>query len=141
MEAIMAETDARGGIVQLVSEGAIQAQVSAQAYQRQRDIDSGAFRKVGVNCYRNEHEDEHPVEFHPYNEEDARTQVEALRQVRSKRDAASVRSALAALRADAQEGRNVMPALVQAVKAYASVGEMTQVLVAVFGRYREPIRF
>jgi methylmalonyl-CoA mutase N-terminal domain/subunit len=141
MEAIMAETDARGGIVQLVSEGAIQAQVSAQAYQRQRDIDSGAFRKVGVNCYRNEHEDAHPVEFHPYNEEDARTQVEALRQVRSERDAARVRSALAALRADAQEGRNVMPALVQAVKAYASVGEMTQELVAVFGRYREPIRF
>ena len=141
MERIMAETDARGGIVKLVSEGAIQSQVSAQAYARQRDIDSGAFRKVGVNCWRNEQQDEHPVEFHPYDEEGARIQVAELRQVRSERDPQRVRAALAALRTDAQEGRNVMPALVEAVKAYASVGEMTNELVAVFGRYREPVRF
>ncbi len=141
MERIMAETDARGGIVQLVSEGSIQSQVSAQAYARQRDIDSGAFRKVGVNCWRNEQEDEHPVEFHAYDEEGARTQVQGLRQVRSTRDAQRVRAALATLRSDAQAGRNVMPALVEAVQAYASVGEMTSELVAVFGRYREPVRF
>ena len=42
---------------------------------------------------------------------------------------------------DAAAGRNVMPALVEAVKAYASVGEMTKELVGVFGRYQEPIRF
>jgi methylmalonyl-CoA mutase N-terminal domain/subunit len=141
MEEIMAETDAQGGIVELVSQGALQARVSAQAYRRQRDIDSGAFRKVGVNCWRNEKEDEHPVEFHPYDEEGARKQVDGLRQVRAERDAGRVRSTLETLRADAQQGRNVMPALVEAVKAYASVGEMTNELVAVFGRYREPIRF
>lgn len=141
MEQIMAETDAEGGIVKLVAEGAIQSRVSAQAYRRQRDIDSGAFRKVGVNCWRNEQEDEHPVEFHPYDEEGARVQVEGLAKVRAERDAGRVRGALAKLRADAQEGRNVMPALVEAVQAYASVGEMTNELVAVFGRYREPVRF
>jgi methylmalonyl-CoA mutase N-terminal domain/subunit len=52
-----------------------------------------------------------------------------------------VTAALARLRTDAAEGRNVMPALMEAVKAYASVGEMTKELVAVFGRYQEPIRF
>ena len=51
---IMAETDAEGGIVKLVSEGIIQARVSAQAYRMQRDIESGRFPKVGVNRYRNE---------------------------------------------------------------------------------------
>jgi len=141
MEQIMAETDAEGGIVKLVSEGIIQSRVSAQAYRMQRNIDSGAFPKVGVNCYRNENEDDHPVEFHPYNEEDARTQIEGLNQIRSTRDAAQVRTALEQLRADAKAGRNVMPALVQAVKAYASVGEMTQEMVKIFGRYQEPIRF
>jgi methylmalonyl-CoA mutase, N-terminal domain len=141
MEEIMAETDAEGGIVKLVSEGVVQARVSAQAYQMQRNIDSGAFPKVGVNCYRNEQEDEHPVEFHPYNEEDAQVQIDGLKRIRAERDAAQVTTALARLRTDAQEGRNVMPALVEAVKAYASVGEMTRELVAVFGRYREPVRF
>ena len=94
-----------------------------------------------MNCYRNETEDEHPVEFHSYNEEDARVQIDGLNQIRTERDALRVRTTLARVRADAQAGRNVMPALMEAVKAYASVGEMTKELVAVFGRYREPIRF
>jgi methylmalonyl-CoA mutase, N-terminal domain len=141
MEEIMAETDAEGGIVKLVSEGIIQSRVSAQAYQMQRNIDSGEFRKVGVNCYRNESEEDHPVEFHPYNEEDAKVQIAGLNRIRSERDAGQVRAALARVRSDAQAGRNVMPALMEAVKAYASVGEMTKELVDVYGRYREPVRF
>ncbi len=141
IEQIMAETDAEGGIVKLVAEGAIQSRVSAQAYKMQRDIESGAFPKVGVNCYRNEKEDEHAVEFHPYHEEDARLQVESLSRIRAERDDVGASASLARLRADAEAGRNVMPALMQAVNAYASVGEMTQQLVAVYGRYREPVRF
>jgi methylmalonyl-CoA mutase N-terminal domain/subunit len=141
MEEIMAQTDAEGGIVKLVSEGIIQSRVSAQAYQMQRNIESGKFRKVGVNCYRNEQEDDHPVEFHPYNEEDAKVQIDGLNRVRSERDGRQVESALARLRSDAQAGRNVMPALMEAVKAYASVGEMTKEMVKIFGRYQEPIRF
>ncbi|MCC4117258.1 methylmalonyl-CoA mutase family protein [Aromatoleum toluclasticum] len=141
MEEIIAETDAQGGIVKLVSEGAIQAKVSAQAYKMQRDIESGEFPKVGVNCYRNDQEDEHPVEFHPYNEDDARVQIDALNRVRAERDALRVTRALAAVGDAARAGTNVMPAIVEAVKAYASVGEITQELVKVFGRYQEPIRF
>jgi len=140
MEQIMAEVDAQGGIVKLVAEGAIQAKVSAQAYQRQRAIEEGSFRKVGVNCYRTE--DRTPeMEFHPYKDEDARAQVEALGRVRAERDAAGVQAALARVQADARSGANLMPAIMQAVKAYASVGEITGVLVEVFGRFREPVRF
>jgi methylmalonyl-CoA mutase N-terminal domain/subunit len=141
MEEIMAEVDAQGGIVKLVSEGTIQAKVSAQAYQMQRDIESGAFPKVGVNCYRNEKEDDHPVEFHPYNEDDARAQIDGLKRVRAERDEAAVARALERVARDAQAGVNLMPAIVEAVKAYASVGEITHQMVKVFGRYREPIRF
>jgi methylmalonyl-CoA mutase N-terminal domain/subunit len=141
MEEIMAETDAEGGIVKLISEGLVQSKVSAQAYQMQRDIESGKFRKVGVNCYRNEKEDEHPIEFHPYADDDARVQIESLNRVREERDADAVAAALTQLRGDADAGRNVMPALMRAVKAYATVGEMTQELVKVYGRYREPVRF
>jgi methylmalonyl-CoA mutase, N-terminal domain len=138
---IMAETDAEGGIVKLVSEGIIQARVSAQAYRMQRDIESGRFPKVGVNRYRNEQEEDHPVEFHPYKEADARGQIDGLKRIRAERDQAAVAQALARVHRDAETGANVMPAIVEAVKAYASVGEITHEMVKVYGRYREPIRF
>ena len=136
----MAEVDAQGGIVRLVAEGAIQAKVSAQAYRRQRDIEAGRFRKVGVNCYRID-EEVRDMEFHPYRDEDARAQVRALERVRGERDAARVGAALARVEADARSGANLMPAIMEAVKAYASVGEITRVMVGVFGRFREPVRF
>ncbi|RPH62224.1 MAG: methylmalonyl-CoA mutase, partial [Burkholderiales bacterium] len=104
MEEIIAETDAQGGIVRLVSEGAIQAKVSAQAYRMQRDIESGRFPKVGVNRYRNDKEEDHPVEFHPYNEDDARVQIDGLNRVRAERDAAAVARALERVARDAAAG-------------------------------------
>jgi methylmalonyl-CoA mutase N-terminal domain/subunit len=141
MEEIMAEVDAQGGIVKLVAEGAIQARVSAQAYRMQRAIESGEFRKVGVNCYRTEQEDELEVQMHPYNEDDARRQVAALDGIRADRDGRCVTEALARVRGAAEQGINVMPAVVEAVKCYATVGEITRELVAVHGRYREAVRF
>jgi methylmalonyl-CoA mutase N-terminal domain/subunit len=141
MKEIIADVDAQGGIVKLIADGTIQSKVSEQAYRMQRDIESGAFPKVGVNCYRNEKEEDHPVEFHPYREEDTRLQVESLNGVRAERDEAQVARALARVGADARSGTNLMPAIVEAVKAYASVGEITREMVQVFGRYREPIRF
>ncbi len=130
--------DSVGGIVPAVANGTIQAHVSRQAYQRQRDLESGALRKVGVNCYR-EDEEKPQVEMHPYDEAAANAQIASLQQVRAERDASTAEAALNRLRDDAKAGRNVMPALIEAVKAYASVGEMTNVLVAVYGRYDEPV--
>ena len=67
-------------------------------------------------------------------------QIEALRRIKTERDNRAVERALDTLRADANAGRNVMPAVMQAVKAYATVGEMTGALVDVYGRFREPTR-
>ena len=141
MERIIQETDAAGGIVKLVADGTIQSRVSAQAYRMQRSIESGAFPKVGVNRYRSDTEAEHPVEMHHYRVDDARAQVRSLQQVRGERDGVAVARALARVESDARNGVNVMGAIVDAVKAYASVGEITQQLVGVFGRYVEPVRF
>ncbi len=140
IETIIADVDARGGIVKLIAEGRIQAEVSAQAYERQQALEAGTFHKVGVNCYRID-EEKGKVEFHPYNEDDARAQVAALNRARAERDQASVQRALRRGRVDAEAGANLMPAIIEAVKAYASVGEITKELVGVYGRYREPIRF
>jgi methylmalonyl-CoA mutase N-terminal domain/subunit len=141
MEEIMRETDALGGIKALVADGTIQAKVSAQAYRTQRAIESGAFPKLGVNCYRNEADEDVDVEMHPYNEEDGKRQIASLNAMRASRDAAQVKTTLAQLRKDAEANRNVMPAIVEAVHAYATVGEITNELVAVYGRYQEPVKF
>lgn len=140
MEEIMADVEARGGIVRLVAEGIIQSEVSKQAYEMAKAVESGAFHKVGVNCYRIE-EEERKVEFHPYKEEDAKLQIASLAKIRTERDNARVATCLEAIRAAGRAGRNVVPAIMDAVKAYATVGEMTKVLVDVYGRYKEPIRF
>ena len=141
MERIIEETDRAGGIVKLVADGTIQSRVSAQAYRMQRAIESGAFPKVGVNRYRDETEAEHKVEMHLYSVDDAQAQIAALQRVRAERDAQTVARALDRVEADARSGVNVMAAIVEAVKAYASVGEITQRMVGVFGRYAEPVRF
>lgn len=130
--------DDHGGIVRAVSEGVIQAKVSEYAYQRQRALESGALRKVGVNCYTEADEEKPNVELHPYDELGALEQVEALRRIKDGRSDQAVARALATLRADAEAGRNVMPALVTAVKAYATVGEMTRAMIDVYGRFKEP---
>jgi methylmalonyl-CoA mutase N-terminal domain/subunit len=130
--------DANGGIVKAVAEGVIQRRVSQYAYQRQRAVETGALRKVGVNCYAESEEENPNVELHPYDEMGAKEQIDSLRRVRAERSNDVVERALKALRADAAAGRNVMPALMDAVGAYATVGEMTSALVDVHGRFKEP---
>ncbi|MCB1983398.1 MAG: hypothetical protein KDF63_16345, partial [Rhodoferax sp.] len=71
----------------------------------------------------------------------AAAQVAALKRVRAERDAGAVARALERVESDARAGRNLMPAIVDAVKAYASVGEISERMVGVWGRYAEPVRF
>jgi methylmalonyl-CoA mutase N-terminal domain/subunit len=133
--------DESGGIVAAVAEGRIQAEVSRQAYENEKAIRDGTFRKVGVNCYRME-EEERDVELHPYRREEAEKQISRLNEVRSWRNDERVADALEVVRQTASNERaNLMPAIMQAVIAYASVGEITAVLKDVFGTYREPVVF
>ncbi|MBN2489903.1 MAG: methylmalonyl-CoA mutase [Planctomycetes bacterium] len=140
IRAAMAEVERQGGIVKAIAEGHVQNAVSRQAFARLCQIETGAIRKVGVNCYRVE-EDQPGVEFHPFRAADCEAQITRLNAVRAERDRARVGAALERVLADARASRNVMPAILEAVQAYASVGEITDRLVAAFGRYREPIRF
>jgi methylmalonyl-CoA mutase N-terminal domain/subunit len=141
IRACIREVEESGGIVKAVSEGRIQAEVSRQAYEHEMVLRSGAFRKVGVNCYTME-EEERDVALHPYREEEALKQMARLEEVRSFRKDEEVKAALDTVRATAaKEGANLMPAIMQAVIAYATVGEIIAVLKEVFGTYQEPIRF
>jgi methylmalonyl-CoA mutase N-terminal domain/subunit len=139
--ALIDEVDSAGGIVQQIANGEIQERVNRQYYERLRRIESGELRKVGVNCYRVEEEPTQPVELHPFDSGACEVQLARLAQVRRERDSAAVAQWLARVEDDARAGRNVMPAIVGAVKAYATVGEITRGLVAALGRWQEPIRW
>ena len=140
MRDAMARVDEEGGIIKAVAEGRIQDQVSRHAYEREMALENGERRKVGVNCYRIDEEDP-DVEFHPTKPEDFELQIGSLGAVKDERDQAVVDKTLAKLTEDAAKGVNVMPAIMDAVQAYATVGEMTDALTGVYGRYVEPIRF
>ena len=140
IEAVMAEVDSQGGIVEAIAEGHVQSAVSRHAYEEMKKTESGETRKVGVNCYQVD-EEEPDVELHPFREDDCRAQLNRLSEVRAARDEAAVQASLQRVTEDAAAGRNVMPSIVEAVKTYATVGEINDRLVKVFGRFNEPIRF
>ena len=140
IEAVMGDVDSHGGIVQAIAEGHIQNAVSKQAYEHHRKMESGAIRKVGVNCYQVD-EEQDDIEFHPVNEAECGAKIARLQKIRAERDSSRVSQALDDVRRAANAGDNVMPAIISAVSAYATVGEITDCLVAVYGRFPEPIRF
>jgi len=132
--------DEWGGIVNAVATGKIQESVSKQAYVREMGIQTGAVPKVGVNLFTRK-EDPKPVDFHPYNQKAADNQIEKLKRIKATRDHEKVQELLAAIKADAQAGKNLMPSIIAAVKAYVTVGEIVQVMKDVFGEFDEPIFF
>ena len=137
---VMDRMRAGGGILRAIAEGQVQAEVNRQAYEAERRLQSGETKKVGVNCFVEE-EGEREIEFHPYRGEEAERQIARLNKIRAERDASAVERTLSALKQAAERGENVMPSILDAVEAYATVGEVCGVLKSVFGEYEEPVRF
>jgi methylmalonyl-CoA mutase N-terminal domain/subunit len=131
--------DAMGGMLRAVEEGYPQREIAESAYRWQREIEQGERLVVGVNAFRREEEE--PIPTLRIDEAVARSQLERLRAVRAERSAARAQEALDAVERTARSGANVLPAVIDAVKAYATLGEISDVLRKVFGVYREDGRF
>lgn len=128
-----------GGMTHAVATGAIQREVARQAYEFEKGLQSGEVTKVGVNKYT---EGDHPdVELHEYDETWAEKQIAGLRELRRTRNDQDVSRCLKSLEQATRDGKNVMPALVECCKAYATVGEMTGVFRDIFGEWQEPSIF
>ena len=131
--------DEMGGMLCAVEEGYPQREIAESAYQYQKEIESGQRIIVGVNGFRSE--DDAPIEILRIDETVARGQVERLRAVKAERDGERVAATLAVLERTTREGANAMPAVIDAVKAYATLGEISDVFRKVHGVYREDGRF
>jgi len=127
--------DEMGGIIRAVEEHFPQKEIGDSAYRYQREIEAGERVIVGVNEFREEREA--PIDLLKIDERVTREQVQRVQQVRAERDNEAVRSALERVEAAARGTDNLMPPVLSAVKAYATLGEICDVFRNVWGRYRE----
>jgi methylmalonyl-CoA mutase N-terminal domain/subunit len=125
-----------GGVLPAIEKGFFQSEISDAAYRYQREIDEGIRKIVGVNAYADNKPLSIPIlEMDPQGYE---RQVDRLEQVRADRDAGRVGQTLDRLRLACQGSENSMPYLLDAVRAYATLGEIIGVMKGVFGIYQEP---
>ena len=129
--------DAMGGMVDAIEKGFPQRELQDSAYQYQKAVERGEQVIVGVNKYAMEDEDSE-VSTLIIDESVRAHQVERLQRTRDQRDAGAVSNALDRLRRAAQVGENTMPATIEAVRAYATLGEICAALRDVYGIYEEP---
>ncbi len=125
-----------GGAVAAIESGYMQTEIQEAAVQQQQDIESGARVVVGVNKFRSDEAPE-PIIFR-VNSELSRGQMERLRRVRETRDSATSAATLRTLGETARGEENLMPAILDAVRAYATLGEICGELRSAWGEYRPP---
>ncbi len=127
--------DAMGGMLRAVEEGYPQREIAESAYRWQREVESGERQVVGVNAFATGPGP--AIATLKVDEAVARAQVGRLQSVRIERDAVRVKAALQSLERAARDGANLVPPAIDAARAYASLGEICDVLREVFGIYRE----
>jgi len=128
--------DALGGVLACILNGFFQREIAESAYRYQQEIDQHKRTIVGVNDYVMEEDIREPTLYIDLVGE--RAHLERLNRVRRERDNAAVKHALENLHRVAEGTENTMPAIIEAVKAYATLGEIMDVFRSVFGDYMEP---
>jgi len=125
-----------GGVIPAIHAGFFQKEIADASYAYQREIENGERIIVGVNDF--VVEEDHPIGLLKIGRDTELEQVRRVRAFRASRDADAVESALAAFKRAAESGENLMPHYIRCVKSKATLGEISEALVPIFGRYREP---
>jgi len=140
-ETYFAAIEGYGGVIEAIEEGFFQHEIADASYRYQRSLETKERVIVGVNAFARPAETESPDLLKIGREIEA-GQARSVRDVRASRDGSAVEAALAALkRACVDESINVMPPLIEAVKALATEGEIVATMVSVYGRYVERAAF
>jgi len=130
------EIDKMGGSLKAIERGYIQKEITSSAYSHQGAVDSGEQVIIGVNKF--VVKDERIPPTLEIGMETEKKQIERLSRLKKERDNQKVSKVLDRVRNVARSDENIMPVLIEAVKAYATVGEISDALRDVFGEYREP---
>jgi methylmalonyl-CoA mutase N-terminal domain/subunit len=132
------KVDDMGGAIVAIEKGFFQKEIADSSYKYQREVDDRKRTIVGVNDFQIKKE-EYPIELLRVDPKTEEEQVADLENLRRKRDNQSVKKTLTRLERSAEKDENLMPAIIEAVKAYATLGEICEVLRKVYGEYKELI--
>jgi methylmalonyl-CoA mutase, N-terminal domain len=135
--AYIEKIDSLGGMLRAIESGFVQGEIQKAAYDYQRAVEAKEQVVVGVNEF--VAEEERAIPTLRINPEIEREQIERLQALRSRRDAKITNAAIAALEHRAATSENLVPAILEAVEGYATVGEISDTLRGVFGEYRESV--
>ncbi len=130
--------DIMGGAIPAIEKGFFQKEIADSAYKYQREIDEKKRTVVGVNDYLIEGK-EHPIELLRVDPKAEEEQLLGLQKLRKERNSRKVEESLSRLHHSAEKNENLMPVIIDAVKAYATLGEICEVLRKIYGEYRELI--
>ncbi|MBU1208646.1 MAG: methylmalonyl-CoA mutase [Proteobacteria bacterium] len=139
MNEILEKVESLGGALEAIRKGYYQSVIGEGASLRQRRFEERDMVSVGVNVYRTKEEDPEPL--FRMNQQCEEEQVKNLQTLRRERNSREVQSALSDVKRVAKGEDNLVPAIFSAVKAYATVGEISDVLREVFGEYKEAISY
>ncbi|MBV8082759.1 MAG: methylmalonyl-CoA mutase, partial [Candidatus Eremiobacteraeota bacterium] len=128
--------DEQGGVIQAIHNGFFQREIADAAYTYQRELENGERIVVGVNDF--VVEEEQPIALLKIDRAIELEQCARVQAFRAARDASTVEAALASFKRAAESDENLMPHYLNCVKSKATLGEISEALVPVFGRYREP---
>ncbi len=131
--------DDMGGMLAAIERGFPQREIADSAYRYQQEVDAKQRILVGVNDFVQGNDEPIEIPIHTITRESEERHLERLRRVRRERDGSAVAAALQRMENAARAGRdNLMPYIVDAVRAYATLGELCNLLRGVYGEYREP---
>src|SRR6202795_52120 len=133
----LGKIEALGGMIKALERGYVQQEIQNAAYEYQQQIDRKEAVVVGVNRFAVD--EEKPIPIQPIDESLERKQVERLCALRARRDRAPWQAALQQIEAAARSGENLMPRILAAVEANATVGEISDTMRKVFGEYKEAV--
>jgi methylmalonyl-CoA mutase N-terminal domain/subunit len=135
--AYIEKIDAMGGLLRAIEAGYVQGEIQKSAYEYQRAVESGERIVVGVNQF--VAEEEKPIPTLRIDPAIERAQIDRVRAVRARRDAARSSAAIAEVERRAASGENLLPAILAAVEAFCTVGEISDALRRIFGEYKESV--
>jgi methylmalonyl-CoA mutase, N-terminal domain len=133
----LGKIEVMGGMLKAIERGYVQQEIQNAAYEYQQAVDDGAAVVVGVNRF--ELEQEKPIPIQRIDEALEAKQVQRVRALREKRDPGRWRAALSGVEDGARGGTNLMPRILAAVEANATVGEISDAMRSVFGEYKEAV--
>jgi methylmalonyl-CoA mutase N-terminal domain/subunit len=131
--------DSMGGVLKAIEKGFVQREIQESSYRYQKEVESKERIVVGVNDY--VMEESLTMDLLKVDPEVEKKQKERLTEIKATRDTATVENALNALQEGAESHQNLLPLIVDAVRCYATIGEICNVLREVFGEYKAPVIF